>query len=71
VTSTDPETPTEEALADPPPVVVAHDWDRDELAPHLEGYTAREHAFKLWGEHIVVFVDEEALQRAQRSEPDA
>ncbi|WP_152040456.1 flippase activity-associated protein Agl23 [Salinigranum salinum] len=69
VTSTDPETPVEEALANPPPVVVAHDWDRQKLEPYLEGYTAREHAFKLWGEHIVVFVDEEALRAAQ-DDPD-
>jgi uncharacterized protein (TIGR03663 family) len=64
VTSTAPETPPEEALADAPPVVIAHDWDRSEVEPHLEGYTAREHAFKLWGEHIVVFVDQDALRRA-------
>ncbi|WP_136602182.1 flippase activity-associated protein Agl23 [Salinigranum halophilum] len=64
VTSTAPETPPEEALADAPPVVVAHDWDRSEVEPHLDGYTAREHAFKLWGEHIVVFVDQDALRRA-------
>ena len=69
VTSTDPEMPVEEAVANPPPVVVAHDWDREKLAPHLEGYSAREHDFKLWGEHIVVFVDREALQRA-RAEPE-
>jgi uncharacterized protein (TIGR03663 family) len=70
VASTAPDTPPAEALSDPPPVVVAHDWDRDALAPHLDGYTAREHAFKLWGEHVVVFVDEDALRRAER-ESDA
>jgi uncharacterized protein (TIGR03663 family) len=70
VTSSDPDTPTAEALSDPPPVVVAHDWDREEIAPHLEGYTAREHAFKLWGEHIVVFVDESALRQARQSPDD-
>ncbi|AUV81309.1 TIGR03663 family protein [Salinigranum rubrum] len=69
VTSTAPDTPPEEALADAPPVVIAHDWDRDEIEPHLEGYTVREHAFKLWGEHIVVFVDEDALQRAEQRDP--
>jgi uncharacterized protein (TIGR03663 family) len=69
VTSTDPEMPVEEAMANPPPIVVAHDWDREKLAPHLEGYTAREHAFKLWGEHVVVFVDREALRRAEQADP--
>jgi uncharacterized protein (TIGR03663 family) len=66
VTSTSPDTPPEEALADAPPVVVAHDWDRSEIEPHLEGYTAREHDFKLWGEHVVVFVDEDALRQARQ-----
>jgi predicted membrane-bound mannosyltransferase len=70
VTSTDPDMPPEEALENPPPVVVAHDWDRETLDTHLDGYTAREHAFKLWGEHIVVFVDEEALRQAQQDDPD-
>jgi uncharacterized protein (TIGR03663 family) len=67
VTSTAPDTPPAEALADAPPVVIAHDWDRSELEPHLEGYSAHEHAFKLWGEDIVIFVDDDALERAQQS----
>jgi hypothetical protein len=68
VTSTDPETPVEEALSDPPPVVIAHDWDREKIAPYLEGYAAHEHRFKLWDEHIVVFVDESALRQADRDD---
>ena len=69
VTSTDPDVPVDRALENPPPVVVAHDWDREKLAPYLEGYAVREHDFKLWGEHIVVFVDEDALRAAQ-DDPD-
>jgi uncharacterized protein (TIGR03663 family) len=57
VTSTAPD----EALpADPPPVVVAMDWDRTELARELDGYEAHEHRFRLWGQRVVIFVDRTA-----------
>ncbi|WP_129115217.1 flippase activity-associated protein Agl23 [Halegenticoccus tardaugens] len=60
VTSTPPGSDPAEVAADAPPVVVAYEWDRSELEPHLDGYAAFEHDFKLWDERIVVFVDESA-----------
>jgi uncharacterized protein (TIGR03663 family) len=68
VTSTAPDTPPEEALRDAPPVVVAYDFDRDDLEPHLDGYTAHQHRFKLWGEDVVVFVDESAAAAAYQAD---
>ncbi|GAB7095122.1 TIGR03663 family protein [Halolamina litorea] len=64
VTSSTPDTPPAEALADAPPVVIAHDESRDELAAELDGYEVRQHPFKLWGEEVVVFIDREALAAA-------
>jgi len=61
VSSSAPETPPEEALADAPPVVIAHDDARGEIAAELDGYAVRKHRFKLWGEEIVVFLDRDAL----------
>ncbi|QKY18983.1 TIGR03663 family protein [Halolamina sp. CBA1230] len=61
VSSSHPDTAPEEALADAPPVVIAHDDARNEVAAELDGYTVREHRFKLWGEDIVVFLDRDAL----------
>jgi uncharacterized protein (TIGR03663 family) len=61
VTSTAPDEPLPR---DPPPVVVAHAWDRTELAGRLPGYEAHEHRFRLWGDGIVVFVDRDALRDA-------
>jgi uncharacterized protein (TIGR03663 family) len=61
VTSTAPSTPPAEALADAPPVVIAHDDARAEVEAELDGYEARQHPFKLWGEEIVVFLDRDAL----------
>jgi uncharacterized protein (TIGR03663 family) len=61
VTSTAPDAglPT-----DPPPVVVAMDWDREELAAELPGYEAHESRFRLWGDRVVIFVDESAARQA-------
>jgi uncharacterized protein (TIGR03663 family) len=64
VTSTSPSLSPAEAVDDAPPVVIAMDYDRDELEPLLEGYEAYEHDFRLWGERIVVFVDRDALSEA-------
>jgi len=64
VTSTPADTPPDEAMADAPPVVIADAEDRAALEPQLAGYAAREHAFKLWGERVVVFVDREAMAEA-------
>jgi uncharacterized protein (TIGR03663 family) len=65
VASTGPDARANESLADAPPVVVTYAWDRDEVSPYLEGYTAHEHDFKLWGEHVVVFVEDDALAEAR------
>ncbi|WP_321170439.1 hypothetical protein [Halobaculum litoreum] len=71
VTSTPPEArfdglpPAEEM----PPVVFAKPQDADEVGAMLDGYSAREYDFRLWTEHIVVFVDEAAL--ASATDPDA
>ena len=67
VTSTPPDANPETALQNPPPVVIAYEWDRDEVEPHLEGYTAYERAFKLWDEDIVIFVDESRLDRSRQA----
>jgi uncharacterized protein (TIGR03663 family) len=61
VTSTAPE---EGLPADPPPVVVAMDWDRATLEAELEGYEAYEHRHRLWSERIVIFVDRSAARQA-------
>ncbi|MFC6826042.1 flippase activity-associated protein Agl23 [Halopelagius fulvigenes] len=61
VTSTSPDTAPEEALRDAPPVVIAKDFSRDEVEPHLDGYEAFEHKFRLWNDGVVVFIDREAL----------
>jgi len=65
--STPPDANPETALSNPPPVVIAYEWDRDEVEPHLEGYAAYEREFKLWDEDIVIFVDESRLDRSQRT----
>lgn len=61
VTSTAPDA---DLPANPPPVVVAMTWDRSELEPRLEGYTAHEHRHRLWGSRIVIFVDRSAARQA-------
>ncbi|EMA00356.1 dolichyl-phosphate-mannose-proteinmannosyltransfe rase [Haloferax denitrificans ATCC 35960] len=60
-TSSAPDANVSEVTADAPPVVVAYEWDRAELESELDGYVARQHAFKLWSEDVVVFIDEDAL----------
>ncbi|MFB6127544.1 MAG: flippase activity-associated protein Agl23 [Halolamina sp.] len=81
VTSTPPPQSTEQVATDAPPVVIAYDFDddaatddarvhdADDLRPHLDGYEAHRHNFKLWGEHVVVFVDEQALSTARFTAP--
>ncbi len=61
VTST---APGESLPADPPPVVVAMDWDRAALEEELPGYTVHEHRHRLWGERVVIFVDQSAARQA-------
>ncbi|PSQ19689.1 TIGR03663 family protein [Halobacteriales archaeon QS_8_69_26] len=62
VDSSHPDADPAEALQDPPPVVVAYAWDREEVRTNLPArYEARQHRFKLYGEDVVVFVDTTAL----------
>jgi uncharacterized protein (TIGR03663 family) len=49
---------------DPPPVVIAASWDADRVGRQLTGYTSHRHAFRLWGDEIVVFVEDDARERA-------
>ncbi len=53
--------------SDPPPVVIAHSWDRENVSARLPAtYETHQHKFKLWGEEIVLFVDGEAVQRSRQ-----
>jgi uncharacterized protein (TIGR03663 family) len=63
ITSTDPDGNLDEALSDPPPVVITKDYHRAETAAALSGYTAFEHNFRLWNDRVVVFVETAALER--------
>jgi predicted membrane-bound mannosyltransferase len=63
VTSSPPDADLRETLADPPPVVIAKDYDRNEVAAELPGHTAFEHRFRLWGDGVVVFIETEELRR--------
>jgi uncharacterized protein (TIGR03663 family) len=67
VTSSPPSASVEEATADAPPVVFAKGYDRDELEDELDGYVVREHEFRLWNDDVVVFIDEDALERANET----
>jgi uncharacterized protein (TIGR03663 family) len=67
VTSSPPSASAEEATADAPPVVFAKGYDRDELEDELDGYVVREHEFRLWNDDIVVFIDRDALERANET----
>jgi uncharacterized protein (TIGR03663 family) len=67
-TSTPPDADPTVALQDPPPVVIAYEWDREEIAPHLEGYAAYEHKFKLWDEEVVIFIDRSRLDRSRETD---
>ncbi|MDS0298414.1 TIGR03663 family protein [Halogeometricum sp. S1BR25-6] len=64
VSSTDPDASAEEALSDPPPVVIAREFSRDEAEEQLDGYVAYEHDWRLRSEHVVVFIDRDALDAA-------
>ncbi|SFR43757.1 TIGR03663 family protein [Halogeometricum rufum] len=64
VASTSPDAPAEEALADAPPVVIVREFSREEAEAHLDGYVAYEHDWRLRSEHVVVFIDRDALERA-------
>lgn len=66
-TSSAPDANVSEVTADAPPVVIAYEWDRAELESELDGYVARQHAFKLWSEDVVVFIDEDALDAANET----
>lgn len=57
VTSSPPDAELSEALADAPPVVIAKDYDRDEISDELSGYSVFEHKFRLWNDRVVVYID--------------
>ncbi|MFW5924122.1 MAG: flippase activity-associated protein Agl23, partial [archaeon] len=61
ITSSSPDDSPSETLEDPPPVVIAYAWDANEVKPHLDGYVAYRHRFKLWGEDVVVYIHESYL----------
>ncbi|SDZ78574.1 TIGR03663 family protein [Haloplanus vescus] len=54
--------------SNPPPVVVAAEWDEDRVARQLSGYERHRHDFRLWSDEIVIFIDESALERARASD---
>ena len=64
VTSTPPDTPPRQVASNAPPVVITYGFDRHELQPHLDGYAVYTHAFKLWDEDVVVFIDRSAMEAA-------
>ena len=66
VDSVPPDADHAEALADPPPVVVAHADNLSAVDPHLDGYVDREHDLRLWSFRVVVYVDAEALATVER-----
>ncbi|KTG10061.1 mannosyltransferase [Haloprofundus marisrubri] len=60
VTSTAPsENRTE--LQNPPPVVVAYEWEAEEVRSQLPGYTEHRHLFRLWSDEVVIYIDESAI----------
>ncbi|MFB6131253.1 MAG: flippase activity-associated protein Agl23 [Salinigranum sp.] len=65
VTSTPPDESPAKALSNPPPIVIAYGFDEQKVSPYLDGYTAHRHHFKLWGEDVVIFIEDSALARAR------
>jgi len=66
VTSTPPSARYDGLPTDPPPVVIAHSWDRENVSTRLPAsYEAHQHKFKLWNEEVVVFVDGTAAREAR------
>ncbi|WP_081927033.1 flippase activity-associated protein Agl23 [Halobellus rufus] len=63
VTSSSPDADLNETLSDPPPVVIAKGFDRNDVSGELSGYAAFEHKFRLWNDDVVVFIEREELQR--------
>ncbi|UIO99336.1 TIGR03663 family protein [Halobaculum sp. CBA1158] len=70
-TSTPPSARFDGLPEEMPPVVFAKPDDADELEQRLDGYESREYAFRLWTERIVVFIDEEELERAYELEAES
>lgn len=64
-TSSHPAADPAETLADPPPVVVAFEWNASDVEPHLDGYERNEHEFRLWSQRIVIYVDRDAADAAR------
>ncbi|GAB3416628.1 TIGR03663 family protein [Haloparvum alkalitolerans] len=65
VDSLPPDADYDEALADAPPVVIAHEDDRETVAANLDGYRATAHELRLWNFEVVFFVEEDALETAR------
>jgi len=63
VTSTPPDDKT--LGSNPPPVVIAASWDEDDIGRQLTGYSRHRHDFRLWNDEIVVFVEDDTLERAR------
>ncbi|MFC5366335.1 flippase activity-associated protein Agl23 [Salinirubrum litoreum] len=58
-------TPPSEAgapLQDPPPVVIVHEQNLEQVEGQLETYEGHRHYFRLWYEKIVIFVDEDRIE---------
>ncbi|WP_224269507.1 flippase activity-associated protein Agl23 [Haloprofundus salinisoli] len=60
VTSTEPSEERTE-LQNPPPVVIAYEWEAEEVRSQLPEYTEHRHLFRLWSDEIVVYIDESAI----------
>ncbi|WP_313694376.1 flippase activity-associated protein Agl23 [Halorarum halobium] len=71
IESTPPSARYDDLPQDPPPVIIAMPRDREDLTERYEGYEARQHPFKLWGEDIVFLFDEEALADARAAAGEA
>ena len=70
VDSLPPDADYDETLADAPPVVIAHEDDRETVAAHLDGYRATAHQLRLWNFEVVFFVEEDALETARERGAD-
>jgi uncharacterized protein (TIGR03663 family) len=60
VTSTPP-SEAGEPLQDPPPVVIVHEQNLEEVEGELDTYEGHRHYFRLWYEEIVIYIDEDRI----------
>jgi uncharacterized protein (TIGR03663 family) len=57
-------TPPSEAgtpLQDPPPVVIVHEQNLEDVEGELDTYEGHRHYFRLWYEEIVIYIDEDRI----------